>query len=75
MGWESFTAFIVAMVQTPCDGALHPMENSPPGIHTMPSGAFAGAGVLLGTVGVKSWPKAGIRQATLIARAAATKHE
>src|SRR5436309_13176384 len=28
-----------------------PIENSPPGIHAMPSGAGAGAGVLLGLVG------------------------
>ena len=27
------------------------MENSPPGIHTMPAGAFVGAGAVLGTVG------------------------
>src|ERR1700690_1721646 len=31
-----------------------PMENSPPGIHAMPSGAFVGAGVLLGMVGAKA---------------------
>src|SRR6185436_12071105 len=30
-----------------------PIENSPPGIHTMPCGAGAGAGVLFGTVGAK----------------------
>src|SRR5271165_6678340 len=56
MGCASFTAFIVAMVQTPSDGALQPIENSPPGIHTMPSGAFLGAGVCLGIVGTKSVP-------------------
>src|SRR6266581_4293655 len=28
-----------------------PIENSPPGIHTMPFGAGVGAGVLFGTVG------------------------
>jgi len=31
-----------------------PIENSPPGIQTMPSGAGVGAGVLLGIVGAKS---------------------
>src|SRR6266705_1776279 len=31
-----------------------PIENSPPGIHTMPSGLAPGAGVLLGMVGAKS---------------------
>src|ERR1700690_2177747 len=31
-----------------------PMENSPPGIHTMPSGAGPVAGVLFGTVGAKA---------------------
>src|SRR6266446_6408598 len=30
-----------------------PIENSPPGIHTMPSGLEPGAGVLLGMVGAK----------------------
>src|SRR6185436_8767969 len=30
-----------------------PIENSPPGIHTMPAGAGAGAGVVLGIVGAK----------------------
>jgi len=30
------------------------MENSPPGIHTMPSGAGAGAAVLLGIVGANA---------------------
>jgi hypothetical protein len=53
MGCASFTAFIVAMVQTPSDGTLQPIENSPPGIHTIPSGPFVGGGVLLGTVGAK----------------------
>src|SRR6188474_639321 len=32
-------------------GSLLPIENSPPGIHTMPSGATAGGRVGLGTVG------------------------
>src|SRR5450432_3298138 len=50
MGCVSLTDCIVAMVQKPDDGAMQPMENSPPGIHTMPSGALAGAGVMLGTV-------------------------
>jgi len=44
------------MVQTPSDGTLQPIENSPPGIHTMPSGAFVGGGVLLGIVGAKADP-------------------
>jgi len=35
----------------PSDGVVQPMENSPPGIHTMPAGAFVGAGAVLGTVG------------------------
>jgi hypothetical protein len=30
-----------------------PIENSPPGIHTIPSGARVGADVLFGTVGAK----------------------
>ena len=29
------------------------MENSPPGIHTIPLGAGVGAGVVVGTVGKK----------------------
>jgi len=29
------------------------MENSPPGIHAMPSGVLAGAGVAFGIVGMK----------------------
>jgi hypothetical protein len=41
------------MVQTPSEGARQPIENSPPGIHTMPGGAFLGAGVGLGIVGAK----------------------
>ena len=41
------------MVQTPSDGTTQPIENSPPGIHTMPSGAGPRAGVLFGTVGAK----------------------
>jgi len=32
-------------------GAAAPIENSPPGIQTMPSGAWPGAGVLFGIVG------------------------
>ena len=38
-------------------GRVHPEAvhlNTPPGIHTIPSGAAAGAGVLLGIVGAKS---------------------
>jgi hypothetical protein len=53
MGCESRTEFIVAMVQAPSDGARQPIENSPPGIHTMPDGAFVGEGVGLGIVGAK----------------------
>src|ERR1700746_2456595 len=53
MGCASFTEFIVAMVQTPSDGTWQPMENSPPGIHTIPFGALGGGGVWLGTVGAK----------------------
>jgi len=53
MGCVSSTDCIVAIVQKPDDGVMQPMENSPPGIHTMPSGAFVGAGVLLGIVGAK----------------------
>ena len=56
MGCASFTAFIVAMVQKPVDGSLQPIENSPPGIHTMPSGALLGRGSWLGTVGAKADP-------------------
>jgi hypothetical protein len=56
MGCASFTAFIVAIVQTPSDGSVQPIENSPPEIHTIPSNAFVGGGVLLGTVGAKVEP-------------------
>src|SRR5450755_3562019 len=34
-------------------GSLAPMENSPPGIHAIPAGVFAGGASLLGTVGPK----------------------
>ena len=53
MGCESLTEFIVAAEQTPPDGARQPIENSPPGIHTIPAGAFLGAGVGFGIVGAK----------------------
>jgi hypothetical protein len=56
MGWASFTAFMVAAVQKPADGSLQPIENSPPGIQTMPLGALLGTGSLLGTVGAKADP-------------------
>ena len=46
-------AFMVSMVQTPSDGTWQPMD-SPPGIHTIPFGAFDGSGVWLGTVGAKA---------------------
>ena len=35
-------------------GVRQPIENSPPGIHTMPSGAGPGAGAWLGMVGAKA---------------------
>src|SRR5438477_198429 len=35
-------------------GSAFPIENSPPGTQTIPSGASPGAGVLLGIVGPKS---------------------
>ena len=44
------------MVQKPVDGSLQPIENSPPGIQTMPFGALLGTGSLLGTVGAKAEP-------------------
>src|SRR5260370_34340484 len=56
MGWASFTAFIVAAVQYPVDGSLQPIENSPPGIQTIPLGALLGTGSLLGTVGANADP-------------------
>jgi len=56
MGWASFTAFMVAAVQKPVDGSLQPIENSPPGIQTMPFGALLDTGSLLGTVGAKAEP-------------------
>jgi hypothetical protein len=56
MGWASFTAFMVAAVQKSVDGSLQPIENSPPGIQTMPFGALLGTGRLLGTVGAKVDP-------------------
>jgi hypothetical protein len=56
MGCASFTAFIVAMVQTLSDGSVQTIENSPPEIHTIPSKAFVGGGLLLGTVGAKVEP-------------------
>src|ERR1700722_13801551 len=34
-------------------GSLQPMENSPPGIHTMPTGWFWGGGAAFTTVGRK----------------------
>src|ERR1700686_2898270 len=37
-------------------GSCAPIENAPPGIHVMPWGAFAGAGVSLGRVGVNNGP-------------------
>src|ERR1700722_10199740 len=37
-------------------GSCAPMENSPPGIHTMPGSALPGESVLLGTVGAKGTP-------------------
>src|SRR5450631_443455 len=51
MGCESVTDCIVATVQMPSFGVWQPIENSPPGIHTMPGGAFVGAGAGLGMVG------------------------
>ena len=56
MGCVSFTAFIVAMVQKPVDGTLQPIENSPPGIQTMPFGPLFGTGILLGIVAAKADP-------------------
>jgi hypothetical protein len=56
MGWASFTAFMVAAVQKPVDGSLQPIENSPPGIQTIPFGALLGTGPLLGIVGAKADP-------------------
>jgi hypothetical protein len=47
---------MVAAVQNSVDGSLHPIENSPPGIQTMPLGALLGTGSLLGTVGAKAEP-------------------
>src|SRR5437879_2845425 len=35
------------------EGSRAPMENSPPGIHTMPSGALPGGGAELGMLGSK----------------------
>src|ERR1700733_10416031 len=37
-------------------GSCAPMENSPPGINTMPGWALPGESVLLGTVGTKCTP-------------------
>jgi hypothetical protein len=33
----------VASEQMPLFGTVQPIENPPPGIHTMPAGAFVGA--------------------------------
>jgi hypothetical protein len=44
------------MVQKPVDGTLQPIENSPPGIQTMPFGALFGTGISLGIVGAKVDP-------------------
>jgi hypothetical protein len=44
------------------------MENSPPGIHAMPSGVLAGAGVVFGIVGMKfvvGGRGAGVKAATI----------
>jgi hypothetical protein len=38
------------MVQTPSFGIWQPIENSPPGIQTIPAGAFLGAGAEFGMV-------------------------
>src|SRR3974390_788610 len=54
MGCVSLTAVSVALVQNSSDASWQPMENSPPGIHTMPSGAGPGAAALFGTVGAKA---------------------
>jgi hypothetical protein len=43
--------FMVAGVQMPSDGAWEPMENSPPGIHTMPLGAGPVGVILFRIVG------------------------
>jgi hypothetical protein len=36
------------------------MENSPPGIHVIPAGAFSGCGSVFGTVGPKELLAAGV---------------
>ena len=51
MGRASFVAFMPTSSMS--GGSFAPMENSPPGIHTIPAGVFAGGTSLLGTVGPK----------------------
>src|SRR3974390_1652904 len=71
MGFASFTAFMVARVQTSSDGASQPMENSPPGIHAMPLGAGPGGRVLFGIVGANADDGAGSPARRTVAREAA----
>jgi hypothetical protein len=54
MGRESVVARIPTMSMS--GGSAAPIENSPPGIHTMPRGAGAGAGRVFGTVGANAAP-------------------
>jgi hypothetical protein len=49
MGSASFEA--IGISQLPLPFITAPIENSPPAIQTMPSGAGSGAGVLFGIVG------------------------
>src|SRR5215469_5706394 len=49
MGRESLVAFIPTSSMS--GGSCAPMENSPPGIQTIPTGACEGAGAEFGTVG------------------------
>src|SRR5579862_6685476 len=57
MGRESVVACMPTMFIS--GGSWAPMENSPPGIQTIPLGAGPGAGCLFGTVGPNATPVPG----------------
>src|SRR5271156_1744833 len=56
MGRESCVACMPTWSCSMSGGSCAPMENSPPGINTMPGWALPGESVLLGTVGAKDTP-------------------
>src|SRR5271156_5283568 len=78
MGLESLVACIPTMFML--ERAFAPIENSPPGIHTIPLGASPGDGPLFGTVGPKpsacatvdAWTKYAPRRAPIRKRVEGT---